>query len=506
MTRPDRAWLAVLMLIVVAWQVPLFGRLRAGQDENFYGVPGMTILRTGLPQIPYIPSRDPETIYYFADEILYTLPPLGFYLEAVVHLVLGDGLAPARLASMLAGLVAAGLVSAIALRWSGSSRAALLSAAGFLFCRGFLFPSTTARPDMATIAFGLAAVWCVSRGDRRWRDALLAGAFAGLSLLCHPLGLVPTAQVGLVLLFDGKGGTWRNWKTRVGQAAAYSGVGLVVFGLWLPMIALRPELFRIQFGGNVVGRAGPGLGETILGVPEVLRFQGWQFLDHVGPIQAGLYALGALWLIAGASRGPVQDRGWMRRALLHVGSGSLLLVLFMGMHHIRNYYGYPTALLSIAVGLMLDRLARGIGARVGEKAATAVVLGALLLAMVPGSGLRVLVAHLKNWDDPDYQVGPFTAQILEDLPPEALVAADAAYVLEFYLRGRPVVEAIVDPFYFNVRLEPFEFALFGPVGLEQVRPEIEGLEFVRAYGDPSDPFGQYAELYRRVQTESGGGS
>ncbi|MBI3469410.1 MAG: hypothetical protein HY000_40935 [Planctomycetes bacterium] len=74
----DYACLAILALVFLAWRGPLMYRQCPGQDEDFYGVPGMMILRTGLPQIPYIPSRDPKSIYYKVDVCLYTLPPLGF--------------------------------------------------------------------------------------------------------------------------------------------------------------------------------------------------------------------------------------------------------------------------------------------------------------------------------------------------------------------------------------------------------------------------------------------
>jgi hypothetical protein len=70
-------------------------------------------------------------------------------------------------------------------------------------------------------------------------------------------------------------------------------------------------------------------------------------------------------------------------------------------------------------------------------------------------------------------------------------------VLEFYLARRRVVEAIVNPFYYDVRTEPFAYALFGRIGLEQTLPRIEGLERIRTYGDRDDPFAPYAELYRR---------
>src|SRR4051812_30544625 len=106
----DRIGVAVLAFLFLAWHVPLMYRIGAGQDEDWYGVPGITILQTGLPQIPYIPAREPGSACFKADVILDTLPPLGFYLQALVQLILGRGLGQARMASALAGLAACYLV------------------------------------------------------------------------------------------------------------------------------------------------------------------------------------------------------------------------------------------------------------------------------------------------------------------------------------------------------------------------------------------------------------
>ena len=51
MPRRAPVVLAVLMAVFLAWQIPLMFRLRAGQDEDFYGVPGIAILRSGVPPI-----------------------------------------------------------------------------------------------------------------------------------------------------------------------------------------------------------------------------------------------------------------------------------------------------------------------------------------------------------------------------------------------------------------------------------------------------------------------
>ena len=184
MPRRAPAVLAALMAAFLAWQIPLMSRLRAGQDEDFYGVPGIAILRSGVPQIPYIPSRDERTIYYRADELLYTLPPLGFYIEAAVHLVLGAGLGPARLASAMMGMVAVALVYGLTRAWFDDRRGAAFAAGFYLYSRAFWFPAITARPDMAAVAFGLGSVACAVRHRRApgWRTTAAGGVAAGLSL------------------------------------------------------------------------------------------------------------------------------------------------------------------------------------------------------------------------------------------------------------------------------------------------------------------------------------
>src|SRR6185503_18603754 len=98
------------------------------------------------------------------------------------------------------------------------------------------------------------------------------GVSAGLSLLAHPLGIVPATQVGLAVLLADRslGHGWR----RVRAASVYG------------VIALHPDLFRIQFGGNVLGRAAPGVGRTLLSPGAVLRFQLGQFWELAMPPQA----------------------------------------------------------------------------------------------------------------------------------------------------------------------------------------------------------------------------
>jgi len=489
---------ALLMMVLFAWRLPLLYRQSPGQDEDFYGVPGMTILRGGLPQIPYIPSRDPTTIYYMADVAMYTLPPLAFFWQAAVHLLLGDGIGPARVASALAGLGALLLVNRLVLVWTGDRYTAFWAAIFYVMCRAFYFPATTARPDMLATTMGLAALWTASRQPTiaTRRELVASGFFAGLSTLAHPMGIVPCAQVGLWLLTR-----QAPWRSRAVAALVFSAAVLGTAALWLPLIVLHPDLFQIQFGGVV--RRGDGLVRSLTAPCSVLDFHARMIWEHANPIQATLCALGVAWAAYYARRN-ADSRG----LLFHVLVGPLLLIAFMGRHPTKGYYAYPAALASVGVGLLasaIDRwAARAI--RLPHPCGRLLVTGVLVLAMLPGAGLQTLIAHLRNWDNPHYDADRFARQLMADVPAQRVAAVDGYYALYFWLAGRPVVDAIVIPLYFDVRTTRFDYLILGRIGLEQVKPHVESIEFIRSYGDRSDPFSHYAELYRvREQRAPTGG-
>ena len=496
MNGRDRSWLAVLFLLFLAWRLPLMSRTVAGQDEDWFAVAGVTILRTGVPQIPYIPSREPSACYK-ADVALYALPPLSFYLQALVHLILGDGLGPARMASALEGLVACSLVYDLARFWTGRRRVARLATLAYLICRPFYFSATTARPDMAAVMFGLLAirflVW--HRRDPRRRSLVAAGVAAGASLLAHPFGVVPTVQVGLALL-AGPGG----WRRRIGELVSFGAIAALVFGLWLPLILLHPDIFRIQFGANVLHRAGPGLGATLLAPWSVLAYQTRQFVEFATLAQALLLGAGVL---CGIARGRREPGGG--EIIAHLGASILLLALFEGRHPTLGYYAYPTALASIGVGMLADAFAskiEGTEAKRRGPMATASVVGLLLLALLPGSGLRPWLAQIRHWNDPAYDARRVANSVMADVPTDALTAVDGAYVLDAHLAGRNVVDLTIDPLSYDVRTIPFEYAVFSKVGLRLYKPDMADLDLVKTYGNPGDSFAPYAELYRRAPSRA----
>jgi hypothetical protein len=496
--RSDRIGLAVLALVFLVWHVPLVLRTEAGLDEDWYGVPGVTILRTGLPKIPYIPSRDPGSACFKADVILDALPPLVFYLQALVQLVLGPGIGAARITSVLAGLFACYLVQDLACLWFGDARAALVAVAVYLVARPFYFPATTARPDMWAVAFGLLAVDAVVRYRRAPRRilAIVAGVAAGLSLLSHPFGVVPATQVGLALI-----ATPGDRRTRLADVLLFAFIAVLVFALWLPLILLHPDIFREQFGSNVFHRAGPGLGATLLAPWSVLGYQLRQIWDYLQPIQGVLYGLA----LAGGTLVGWQSPG-SRDFVFHLWAGWLLLMFFEGKHPTLGYYAFPAAMSSIALGILASRAsARLQRATEGRSRLLRAVIpwlvpGALVLAFLPGAGLRTVWANLRHGSDPAYDAHAVARTVMRDIPPHALTAVDGAFVLDFYLADRPVLEATIHRLSYDFRNRPYEYVVFARDGLRRFLPLMSDLALVRTYGDRSDLFAPYAELYRKMSS------
>ena len=175
------------------------------------------------------------------------------------------------------------------------------------------------------------------------------GVAAGLSLLCHPLGVVPASQAGLTFL-AGPGPPGR----RIARGAGFAAVALATVALWLPLIALHPDWFRIQFGGNVLGRAGPGTARDAARRPLGARLPG---LAVLGPRRAD--PGGAVRPGHGLGPRPGEAAGAGEGVPAPPGGGRVLLLLFMGRHHIRNYYAYPAALASVGVGMLAGEVAAG---------------------------------------------------------------------------------------------------------------------------------------------------
>lgn len=489
---PRRSWLALSLIVTAFWLLrgPILYRQMPAQDEDYFAVPGYTILRDGIPRIPYVPSRDRGSVFYGADRQLMALPPLSFYWQAGVYAVCGPSTASARLASALAGTASIVLVYLLGRSWLREESAAVWGAGLYAFSRVLYFPSLTSRPDALCGLWGLAALWTASRwwesGRRCWLTA--SGACLGLGLLTHPFAVVYALQIGVWSLCrrSSLGG-------RLLQGTILAAAALGLFSLWLPLIARDPDLFWTQFGNNVLHRSGPGLLSRAVAPLTSFQAQAPLFLEHVGPFQIVLLLGGA----AAALSGAVSFReGWRPTVLTLTVGGLYLHVVCQGEHPTKNYWVYTLAPLYLWAGAALVRWGQS-GCRplrLGRWGpAGALASAAALLA--PGAGLRTVAAHVQHWHDVSYSAPRFTQELLRLVPSDGRQAVDPAYIFDFYRAGRDVVLASNLPLYFDVSAERYDLLVAGPLSLRDGVPAALDALFEQAVGDKHDPFACYAEIY-----------
>ena len=495
-TRRSWGCLATIVVAFLVLRVPLMYRQPGGQDEDYYAVPGWTILQAGVPRIPYLPARNRQSVFYKADEVLLALPPAYFYWQAAVYAVTGPGYGPGRLASALAGLVAVLLVYELGRCLYRSERVALVAAGLYSLARVFFFPATFARPDMLCATFCLAAIWAAWHWQRGRRPGWLAaaGAFAGLAMLTHPFALVACLQLaGWVLL------SRNGWKARLRNVLLLGGVAASVFACWLPLVLFYPEHFLTQFGNNVLQRSGPGLLWRLLTPWESVPVQYRLFLEHCGLTQS-LLLFGGL-LLATILDCRRRDEG-ATTALLLAWSSVYLMVVCLGQHPAKGYWCYPGALLFLCVGRTIEAggLWLGRDCHTGRRRLAETIGTLVLLAlMAPGSGLRVWATHARLWSDQDYNAPAFAEAMLRQLPGDAEYLVDVSYVLNFYLAGRQTVLALNIETYFAAAGQRYDYLVVSRTGIEQDLPQQLAGQWVRSYGNRDDPLACYAEVYRATR-------
>ncbi len=74
-------------------------RQPGGQDEDCYAVPGWTFLKEGIPRLPHIPARNPESVFYRAEEAIYCEPPFYFCFQSLFYALFPVCYGTARLSS-----------------------------------------------------------------------------------------------------------------------------------------------------------------------------------------------------------------------------------------------------------------------------------------------------------------------------------------------------------------------------------------------------------------------
>lgn len=484
-------WMTIVVVVFIALRLPTALLSAGGQDEEWYGVPGMTIAREGIPRVPYARATDIGSVFVGADELLFAQPPLSFYAQAPFFLTLGGNYGTARLASFFAAIGSIVLTFAIAQVFFQDRRISILASMLYSCSRLCFFPAMAARPDMICGMFGLAAVWMLAVWStsmrRRW--FLGAGVAVGLAALSHPFAIVFGIQSMVwTLLKSGR------LKERVFRAVTFAFVVAGTFALWLPLIAMRPDLFRSQFVANILRPAGPGLISRLALPMDSLTHQMPQLFDRAHPIQFVMLAVGMIGSLAIGYRN--RDRSATAIGVLAITS-VYLLTACLGDHPIQGFWCYSASLSWIGFAVVIAAIdSRWIMQREYSRLIRVLGIVALLSAMVPGSGGRAVATYANKFGDPVYSNPTFVNAVLRDLPADASLTIGPEFSLPVLAQRDNVILACRHPMYFDSAKHPTDFYLFGRRDFADGMVDAYECEFVRSYGHRENEFANYAELYR----------
>jgi len=483
--------LATIIAALVVVRLPVIDRQPGGHDEEFYAVPGLTVLEDGVPRLPHVPQRDPSRVFYRADVAFFAEPPLYFYVQALFYAVLPHEHGTARLPSLIAGCFAIVMVYLLARRWYGDETIALWSAGVYSLLRMFYFTAIFARPDLICTLLGLTAIYSFDRWraeeHRRWFVA--TGVLIGLGGLTHPFAIVYAVQLAVWAFWIEH--RWRRFATPLLLAM----IAIATCSLWLPLILAYPEEFQAQFGNNIVNPAGGGLMERLFSPWAAIAWQAHYTWDRAAPIQFCLSLAGVL----AAAVLDLRRRG-ARKPVLFAIATICLITMFVGEHSGFGYWSYTAAFFAMclsSIGLQCWRWMLGPAAQRFWISIPAGVLAVLIF--VPGLGLRTTWAYLTHWNDIEYDAPRFAERIMADLPADARYMVGIEYLLDFYASGRQTVIGETQEFYFNARDVPYDYLVVSHDGLGLDLPELMNGRLLRTYGRPDDLFACYAEVYVPAQ-------
>ncbi|NJN43488.1 MAG: phospholipid carrier-dependent glycosyltransferase [Anaerolineae bacterium] len=200
-------------------------------------------------------------------------PSLLEWLTALTyHLPGGEALWKARLLSSLFWVFGGVAIFALVNEMT-TFTAALVSSMVYLFLPFGVIASRSFQPDPMMVMFTVVAVWQIYRWHRTraWRNAIWAGAFAGVAILSKAVALFPIGGAAIALvLFD------RDWKSvlrdiqvwAIGLLALSPGAVYYVYGIFiagflqgqakqsfLPSLWLDPNYYLrwAKLGVEVVG-------------------------------------------------------------------------------------------------------------------------------------------------------------------------------------------------------------------------------------------------------------
>lgn len=489
----ERRWGRVVFCLIVAAllivRVPVMYREPGEMDEECYGVPGLFVLRDGIPRLPHIPGRAAESVFYHADTVIFAEPPLYFYVQALFFAVLPPVYGTARLATVCSGIFALGLVWTLTRSWFGSTLAAAWATGLLSMSRWFFLQVIRARPDILCTTFGLATLWAIVkwRAGHRLRWLMLAGVFIGLGGLTHPFALVYAVQVGVWVMIESRG-----WK-RLLHPALVAAVAILMLGLWLPLILAYPEIFRVQFRNQFLTAHEP-LSSRLLPW-DALLFQGALLWHQVKPWQ---FLMAVVSLVICTVHAWRSGSSGARTVVVLAWSSIYLMLVLVGTHHlVPGYWTYPVSLMFICVGWLVQHVRSRLPTAGQRGAWTAWALGlALALSMIPQSRVGTLLVHLRHWDDIDYNAPRFARRMMSDIPADALCVVDLEFLLDFVAAGRPTVGASANPIFLQADQLPWQYFVSSRTSIDNGMVNTLHGRLLRTYGDLRNGYACYAALYQ----------
>lgn len=497
MPRQGRVFLGLLGLglAFLLWRMPSMWREPGWQDEECYAIPGLTILQTGVPQLPPIPSRNPRSVFYRADEVVFLEPPLSFYVQAAFYAVLPKVHGTARLASALAGVCLIFLTGWLAVRRGVRPSAVLWGMGLLLMSRWFYFGAITARPDVLCSACGAAALLFVDfwtrTSRRRWLIA--AGVAVGCGGLMHPFALAYAVQVAVWTALAARG------RERIVAPLTVGLVAVLVASSWLILIIPHPETFETQFRNQFVHDRGGPVIPRLLWPWESLLFHARFLWPHLGPWQFLLAMVGAA---AGLVLGRIdRDRDLMTLGWLAASAGFLIAVLVGPHHPVFGYFTYFAALAFVGVGCVIDRILRRVAGMTRRGPIIAAVLGlCAVLSFLPGSRIRMQLAYLRNWNAVEFNAPRFAQDLLARLPADATYVVDEEFVLDFFVAGRHTIaqRAIAEKALPPPAVE-YDYRIASRSTDRYFKEMKWDDEWLWSVGAPDDPYACFAHVFRRTR-------
>jgi Dolichyl-phosphate-mannose-protein mannosyltransferase len=477
-------WLALIpILLFVGLRLPLLIHQPGGQDEQFFSVPGLTVLREGVPRIPFLPTRRRESFFENADRCLMTLPPAFFYLQAPFFAVMPAGYATARMPSMVGACIMLMIVFLLSKRLGAGAWGAFAACLILALSRPLMFTGILARPDLWCALCGVV-VFYILYGGGEWTGKRMAGvgALCGLGALFHPFALVYGIQSAAASLLAPGG--LKSRMTRL----IWLGCGAVAaLALWVPLIVAYPYEFRSQFFSNVLHRAGPGLPSRMLWPIDSIKHHLVVLQEYAGPWQClllivGLFASIVLW------RKRMNGNWDYVGRIIWLWSSVYLTAVVTGVHPTKGYWLYPVAILVATLGVAVDSLI------VSRSLKLSVILCGLTL-LFPGSGLKSTWTYLRYAGSPKYHGARFIESVLDDLPKEGVFMSDLAYAFDIYLSGRKTLLCQDRKTYWGEEDVQYDYLLLTWEGGDAGWAEQYEAQLLRAEGSTDTPQSCYVNIY-----------